>query len=99
MSSAVAEKHPPWVHARAGMLDLSQVGKPKAGRPGARRKAAEAADTDTAAILMQMADTARSGPGGGGPWQRSHPARFPCAPLLPGCCVCVGAEGVVACWT
>ncbi len=42
----------------AGMLDLSQVGKPKQGRPGPRRKATEAAETDTAAILMQMATVA-----------------------------------------
>jgi hypothetical protein len=40
------------------MLDLSQVGKPKAGRPGPRRRAsdgAEGAESDMAAILMQMA--------------------------------------------
>ena len=42
----------------AGMLDLSQVGKPKQGRPGPRRKATEAAESDTAAILMQMAAVA-----------------------------------------
>jgi hypothetical protein len=71
------------------MLDLSQVGKPKAGRPGPRRKPAEADDTDTAAILMQMADTARSG-ASGGPWQRGQPMRFPCAP------VCLGSVSVLA---
>lgn len=45
---------------RAGMLDLSQVGKPKQGRPGPRRKV-EAAESDTAAILMQMASVAGGG--------------------------------------
>lgn len=76
------------------MLDLSQVGKPKAGRPGPRRKAAEAADTDTAAILMQMADTARSG----GPWQRGPPARSLCAPFPRLGNVSMLAQDLLACW-
>lgn len=41
----------------AGTLNLSAVGKPKAGRPG-RRKASEPSDNDTAAILMNLAAVA-----------------------------------------
>ena len=58
----------------AGMLDLSQVGKPKQGRPGPRRKA-EAAESDTAAILMQMA-TVAEGLGRAHPSKRRY-SRFP----------------------
>ena len=42
----------------AGVLNLSQVGKPKQGRPGQRRKASEPSDNDTAAILMNLAAVA-----------------------------------------
>lgn len=42
------------------MLDLSRMGKPKAGRPGPRRKGSEGAESDTAAILMQMAAVAEA---------------------------------------
>ena len=42
----------------AGMLNLSNVGKPKHGRPGSRRKASDPSDDDTAAILMNLAAVA-----------------------------------------
>lgn len=42
----------------AGVLNLSQVGKPKQGRPGQRRKTSEPSDNDTAAILMNLAAVA-----------------------------------------
>ncbi len=59
------------------MLDLSQVGKPKQGRPGPRRKA-EAAESDTAAILMQMA-TVAEGLGRAHPSKRRYnPSYFSC---------------------
>ncbi|CAK0786830.1 hypothetical protein CVIRNUC_010044 [Coccomyxa viridis] len=45
-------------HVTDGMLNLSNVGKPKHGRPGSRRKASDPSDDDTAAILMNLAAVA-----------------------------------------